>query len=626
VKTRVAALAVAVLTAAGFLAAFTPGPATAQANFGAFQAYANGTKQHVRVIDAPPPGGQTLANVDTSFSAAAANSQGLQPINNTFGEPAVPTTGIAGKNSYSRGAAVEAGIGANFQNVLTDPNQILLPKITEAAAAPSTALKRDDLIGPVTQADPLLYLAAATNKAQALWNPDFCPIGQPISYGENDLADAELLNTSSTKMPAPGSTPLISETPSGDSTTTNFNQSYTYLYPTGPSTFGVGAVNRQVFAPITLLKGVPGVGTDGAVVTLLGTWQLRVEDSGTGAPTVTYAAFDNLGNKLQGPTPVATVTLAGNVVAELTAQQLLGGQGLAVDIPPPPAGPPFLIQLHIGTPYTAIPGKKNGFTSDAVVVDALNVPGQINVTNVSYGHMEAQAVAPPGGVTCNIPTSKVLTDASGTVVSTLTGNNTFSWKITFPTVDISKELACDLTNIIVTDTATNIDPLTGKHTGATATITGASNGGTVTGSTIDATHSGGVSWNPLKANGAPVIYHPGDPPIVLTITAKLGPGAGTITNTANVSASLANCTGGALGKAFVTNGSIGGKAATIQGSAVNGSGNVSAKVGAAAVQAAQLATTGQKQPWLPVVGGGLLLGSLGLMRSRRRLHAVRSET
>jgi LPXTG-motif cell wall-anchored protein len=113
---------------------------------------------------------------------------------------------------------------------------------------------------------------------------------------------------------------------------------------------------------------------------------------------------------------------------------------------------------------------------------------------------------------------------------------------------------------------------------------------------------------------------------VLTITAKLGPGAGTITNTANVSASLANCTGGALGKAFVTNGSIGGKAATIQGSAVNGSGNVSAKVGAAAVQAAQLATTGQKQPWLPVVGGGLLLGSLGLMRSRRRLHAVRSET
>ena len=83
-RARVAALATAVLTAAGMLAAFTPGPATVQNSFPAFQAYANGTKQHVRVVDAPPPGGQTLANVDTSFSAAAANSQGLQPINNTF--------------------------------------------------------------------------------------------------------------------------------------------------------------------------------------------------------------------------------------------------------------------------------------------------------------------------------------------------------------------------------------------------------------------------------------------------------------------------------------------------------------------------------------------------------------
>jgi LPXTG-motif cell wall-anchored protein len=617
-----------VLTAAGFLAAFTPGPATAQASFGAFQAYANGTKQHVRVVDAPPPGGQTLANVDTSFSAAAANSQGLQPINNVFNEPAVPTTGIAGKNSYSRGAAVEAGIGAKFPaNV--DPNQIILPKITEAAAAPSTALKRDDLIAPVN-ADPLLYLSAATNKAQSLWNADFCPIGQPISYGENDLADAELLNASSTQK-LPGGSPVISETPSGDFTTTNFNQSYTYLYPTGPSTFGIGAANRQVFAPLTIGRGlVPGTNggpaQDIAVLTLLGTWQLRVESSGTGAPTVTYAAYDNLGNKLTGATPVATLTIAGQSVlgSQLTAQNIFGANGLTIDIPPGPG--PYLAQLHIGTPPAPIAGKTNGFTTDAVLVNALNVPGQIDVANVSYGHMEAQAVAPAGGITCNIPTSKVLTDASGTVVSTLTGNNTFSWKITFPTVDISKELACDLTNIVVTDTATNIDPVTGKHTGATATITGASNGGTVTGATIDATHNGGVSWNPLKANGAPVTYHPGDPPIVLTITAKLGPGAGTITNTANVSASLANCNGGALGKAFVTNGSIGGKAATIQGSAVNGSGNVSAKVGAAAVQAAQLATTGQKQPWLPVVAGGLLLGSLGLMRSRRRLHAVRSET
>jgi hypothetical protein len=595
------------------MAAFTPGPATAQGSFPAFQAYANGTKQHVRVIDAPPPGGQTLANVDTSFSAAAANSQGLQPINNVFNEPAVPTTGIAGKNSYSRGAAAEAGIGAKFPaNV--DPNQIILPKITEAAAAPSTALKRDDLIAPVN-ADPLLYISAATNKAQSVWNPDFCPIGQPISYGENDLADAQLLNTSSTKMP--NGTPVLSETPSGDYTTTNFNQSYTYLFPTGPSTFGIGAVNRQVFAPITILKGQAPGPSDLAVLTLLGTWQLRVEHTGNGAPTVTYAAYDNLGNKLTGATPVATLTVAGQPVLQnqLTAQNIFGPTGLDVDIPPPPAGPPFLVQLHIGTPAAPIAGRTNGFTTDAVVVNALKVPTQIDVANVSYGHMEAQAVAPAGGIPCNIPVSKTFTDANGTPQTSIASGNNFMYKITFPTVDISKELACDLTNVTVTDVAREVSG------SAVLNITGADHGGHVTGATVKPGTNGGVTWN-LGT------YHPGDPPIVLTITGTIPPTspAGVIQNTANVTATLGNCTGGAAGKAFVTNGSIGGTAATIQGTAFNGVGAATTTLSGPKVAAGLLATTGQTKPWLPVLGGGFLLGALGLMRSRRRLHTARQET
>jgi LPXTG-motif cell wall-anchored protein len=521
-----------------------------------------------------------------------------------FNEPAVPTTGIAGKNSYSRGAAVEAGIGAKFPaNV--DPNQIILPKITEAAAAPSTTLKRDDLIAPVN-ADPLLYLSAATNKAQSLWNNDFCPIGQPISYGENDLADAQLLNASSTNK-FPNGQPVLSETPTGDYTTTNFNQSYTYLFPTGKSTFGIGAVNRQVFAPITILKGQVS-GADLAVLTLLGTWQLRVESTGNAAPTVTYAAYDNLGNKLTGATPVATLTIAGMATPlEITAQQVFGAGGLDLNIPPTPQGP-YLVQLHIGTPPTAIPGRTNGFTTDAVLVNALNVPSQINVANVSYGHMEAQAVAPAGGISCTIPTSKVFTDANGAPVGTLQGGNNFTWKVTFPTVDISKELACDLTSITVTDTAT----ATGA---ASATITGS------TPATNPPTKGSVSAGHPFTAVYPMPNYHPGDPPEVLTITGTLGSGAGTITNSVVVDAHLSNCTGGALGKAFVTNGSIGGSAATIQGTAVLGNATTGAvNITAAAVLPARLAETGQKDPWLPVLGGGLLLGALGLMRSRRRLH------
>ncbi|MBV8983564.1 MAG: LPXTG cell wall anchor domain-containing protein [Acidimicrobiia bacterium] len=604
-KARVAALATAVLTAAGMLTAFTPGPATAQGSFGAFQAYANGTKQHARVVDA---NGQTVGNVDTSFSSAAANSQGLTPINNVFNEPAVPTTGISGKNSYGRGAAAEVGLGAKFP-ANQDPQQIILPTLTESAAAPSTPLTVKNLAE--IPADPLLYISAATNKTQALWNNDFCPIGQPISYGENDVANAQLINAnSSIKMPNAGSQPLVSETPTGDYTTTNFNQSYTYLYPTGPSTFGVGAVNRQVLAPLTVGRGLAGTNLDVANITFLGTWQLRVEDSGNGAPTVTYAAYDTLGNKLPGATPVVTVAIAGMATPlQFTAQQVFGGTGLNVDIPPGPG--PYLARIHIGTPPAAIAGMTNGFTTDAVQVTALQVPSQITVADVRYGHMEAQAVAPAGGVSCTIPASKVFTDANGTVTNSLQGGNNFTWKITFPTVDISKELACDLTNVTVTDVAT----ATGA---ATATITGADHGGKVTSGTVSSTNKGGVTWS-LGT------YHPGDPPVVLTITGTLGKGAGTLTNTANISATLGNCTGGALGKAFVTNGSIGGKAATIQGTAFNGNATTGAvNVSAAAVLPARLAETGQKEPWLPVVGGGLLLGALALMRSRRRLGEVES--
>src|SRR4051812_20442830 len=301
------------------LAAFTPAPATAQTTFPAFQAYANGTKQHVRLVDA---GGQTVANVDTSFSGATVNSGGLgSAVNNVFNEPVQPAQ--PGKNSYARSAAAEVGLGSSFP-ANTDPSQIILPSLLEAAAAPTTGLLTKNLIDPI-QGNPLLYISAATDKSQALWNPDFCPLGQPISYGENDLANAMLLNAGSAAFP--GGNPLVSVTPSGDYTTTNFNQSYTYLFPTGPSTFGIGAVNRQVFAPLTIGKGLGPAGSDVAVLTLLGTWQLRVENTGNGAPTVTYAAFDNLGNKLQGATPVATLSIAGTPAISITAQQVFGANG-----------------------------------------------------------------------------------------------------------------------------------------------------------------------------------------------------------------------------------------------------------------------------------------------------------
>jgi LPXTG-motif cell wall-anchored protein len=114
---------------------------------------------------------------------------------------------------------------------------------------------------------------------------------------------------------------------------------------------------------------------------------------------------------------------------------------------------------------------------------------------------------------------------------------------------------------------------------------------------------------------------------VITISGAIpaNSGAGVIQNTVNVTATLGNCKGGAAGQDIVGTATINGTA-NVVGASVKGSAFVNGpNVKSAAVQPARLAETGQNQPWLPVVGGGLLLGSLALMRSRRKLLVARSK-
>src|SRR5438445_13497904 len=115
------------------LAVFTPGPAAAQHSFpgdAVFQAYANGTKQHVRLVQSgstTPQTGQTIANVDTSFSGATASSAGLGTlVTNVYNEPVQPAQN--GKNSYARGPAAEVSPGASLP-AGTDPSQLILPSL-----------------------------------------------------------------------------------------------------------------------------------------------------------------------------------------------------------------------------------------------------------------------------------------------------------------------------------------------------------------------------------------------------------------------------------------------------------------------------------------------------------------
>ena len=198
----------------------------------------------------------------------------------------------------------------------------------------------------------------------------------------------------------------------------------------------------------------------------------------------------------------------------------------------------------------------------------------------------------------------------------MTAGNPFTWTITIPSAtDSLAGTDCDLTNIKATDVAS---VLSGSPR---ATISGASNGGVVDSGTVQGSTTGRLHWDNLGS------YHPGDPPKVITVSGSIPAtsGAGVIQNVVNVTATLGNCKGGAAGQSIVGTATINGTA-NLVGAAVKGTALVRGpNVKAAAVQPARLAETGQKQPWLPVAGGGLLLGALALMRSRRRLQEVRHE-
>jgi LPXTG-motif cell wall-anchored protein len=594
------------LTAAGFLAAFTPGPASAAQPVPTrgFSAYSTGSLEHVSALQ---PGTTRVVNVDAPLSGASANSAGLgkaiQSETNAVVQPA-----LAGKNSYARTGAAEVGLGTDVSQ-LTDQNQIILSKLVEASAPPSTDIVKDQLVE--IPGDPLIYAKAAYEQASA---KNICALGQPISYGENALANLQLIDAGAKNPDNSMSQPLISVTPTADPRTANFTKSYTYLFPNGlspngESTFGVAAVSHMTVAPITLFKGM---GSNEVTIELLGTWTLRVEASGlSGGAKVTFNPEGNSGDI------VLRVIVGGVVQGQLLLQDILGKAGVTI-----PANP--LIQGTIATQPHAIgddtkPAVATGDgTSASAAVDilklqVLNAAPQLQGADLRIGHMEGSAKAASGGIDCPLPVSKTVDKTSVTAGPSPGGDVTYTITIPSSIADFA-DIACDLKDISAEDTASVDAP------GPSMKLVSTDHNGNIdrpqVGPAVATT--GHIKWANLGG------YIKGSPPIVLTVHANVpsSSGAGKITNIVKVSASLTNCKGGALGQDFVGNALINGKAATINGSAFTGNASVAGlEIKPAEVKAALLATTGQKDPWLPVVGGGLLLGALALMRSRRRLHA-----
>ena len=562
----------------GGLLAVSPAPPVAAAPVSQqpFAAYGSGA---AAVVEALGLGNTQVANVIVANSGGGVNSQGLNgPLVNEFGINVAPAT--PGKNALGRGTGVEAGL------VTPDPqnatlNQLLLEGLAIATAPPPSPLVTEEI--PVN-IDPVLFASLLRGQAQATYDPTFCPVGRPLTYGLGYASNLQLLNLGGGSSPQTGfNSPLLGTSISAFGTPRGASQSrtVTYLQANGDGTFGVVSETRQTVAPISVLAN-QALQT-ALTVEIAGEFGLRVV--ATGKPNGTSVSYT--GN----PVLTITSTVAGvsSQVLRITLQDLLGQNGLTISVP-------GIATVSLGAPPRALNGPPNSAPTlapdgtaasgavDAVRLTLLDLPGLTGL-DLALGHMEGAVTVPAGGLRCDIPVSKTASADPVTV------GQEFTYTIRIPS-DAALYRAlfnCDLINISA------IDNVTTQSGNPRIQLLSASHGGVISGNR--------VTWANLGN------YTLGQEPITLTIQARIPPnsGAGVLRDTVDVTATLGNCRGGAAGEDIVQGN------ARLDGSAITGS----ATLVAPNVTRGDLAATGGSS-WPLVAGGGFLLAAIGLLRLRRR--------
>ena len=554
----------------GGLLATSPLPASAQLSAQTFGGWSTGTSVSANVLQV---GSTQAINVQQATASAVVNSQGLQPPPsvNEMGQTILPSNRVGvGKNSYARGAGLEVGALTPFPDP-NNANQIIAAGLAQAdAPPPSGPVVRT--IGPI-ELDPIARASLLTGTAQATYDPNFCAVGVPFSFGRGEAAGAQVLTT----VTDAGVSALVSSTQQGRNVSQS--RSFTYLIANGDGTFGMASETHITVAPVTIGQ-VAGVDAP-VTIELLGEFVLRTVATGKpGGATITFAPAGS-------PSPTDPI-LRINGVDTLTTQQLFGGAGLNV-----PVGP--LLTLQVGVPPRPIGsatgvavGNAEGTNVSGAVdlarITLLGIPGVLTGADIRLAHAESSATAPAGGIRCNIPVSKTADPDPALAGSDVT------IRINIPSDvnQFSSLFGCDLVGIRVVDT----------HAIASGnpsfTIVSADNGGVVNGNVVTFGNAGN--------------YHPGDPPRVLNVVLRIpaNSGAGVLKDTAEVSAVLGNCTGGAAGQDLVGR-------ANLQNASITGTGVL---VGPN-VSRGNLAATGGNA-WPLLAGGGFMLAALGLVRLRRR--------
>ncbi len=523
-----------------------------------FAAYGNATAV---ALNALALGATQIANTQVANSGGVVNSTGLGgTVNNQFGQAVQPPQ-PAGKNAYGRGSGVELGLATPTVQA-TDVNQLKLTQVAEAnAPPPSVLVDKQTLIS----LPGLLTASTARGQAQATYDPEFCPVGRPLTFGLGYVENLQVL-------PGAGGG-LVGTSSTGNSVTQT--RTVTYMVPNGDGTYGVVAESQAVVAPVS----VAGTGITIDIAGPIGFRTTATGKAGDPRNGVTYTG-----------TPVLTVRLNAISLLSLSLQDLLGAGGVNLPIPPlltlrlgaPPVG-----LNGTGAPAVAADGTSASGSADTLRIQLLTLPG-ISALDVGLGHFEGAVSVPAGGVRCNLPVSKVANPDPVAVGQDVV----FTISIPSDPGLFNALFACDLVNIRAVDT---VEVASGT---VTFTILGADKGGVV------AADGRSVTWENLGS------YALGDPPIQLNMTVRINSASGNavIRDIVDVSAALGNCRGRAAGDDLVLG------SGQIEGNAITGRFVLNGPT----ISGGNLAPTGGDATPL-VIGGFLALGGLGLIRLRRTL-------
>jgi hypothetical protein len=540
-----------------------------------FSAYGSGAAVITKALQL---GTTTVANAEAAFSGGSVNSQGLNTaVQNEFGINVQPVT--AGKNAFGRGTGLEVGLLTNDPQQAT-LNQLLLSGLATATAPPPSVSPPKEI---ALNLNPVAFASTLRGNAAANYDPTYCPVGRPLTFGQGYAENLQLLNTGTVDPTTGFTAPTVGTSSTvGNPRAASQSRTVTYLQPNGDGTYAVVSESRQTVAPVSLLAN-QATGT-AVTVEIAGEFGLKVVSTGKS----TGSSISYTGN------PVLTVstTVLGvttNVLGPISLQNILGPNGLTVSVP-------GILTVSAGAPPRALNGAPGSAVTiagdgtltsgavDAVRLSLLSLPG-ITGLDLALGHMEGIAAAPAGGVTCDIPVSKTAS------VDPVTVGQDFTYQIKIPSdaALFNSLFNCDLIGITATDTVTT------QSGNPTIQLISADHGGTIAGNKVTFPSFGN--------------YTLGQDPIVLTITARIptSSGAGVLKDTVNVNANLGNCRGGANGEDIIMGNT------TFNGGLILGA----VTLVAPSVTRGNLAATGGNS-WPLVAGGSFLLVALGLVRLRRR--------